>query len=103
MQGARGSILAQGTRSHMLQIKISHAATKGFPGSSDGKESAWNAGSLGSNPGVGRSPGEGNPVFLSGEFHGQSSLVGYSPWGRKQSDTTERLTAAIKDPVCDCP
>ena len=32
------------------------------------------------------------PVFLPGEFRGQGSLVGYSPWGRKQSDTTERLT-----------
>ena len=32
------------------------------------------------------------PVFLPGEFHGQRSLVGYSPWGRKESDTTERLT-----------
>ena len=31
------------------------------------------------------------PVFLSGEFHGQRSLVGYSPWGCKESDTTERL------------
>ena len=29
------------------------------------------------------------PVFLSGEFHIQRSLVGYSPWGHKQSDTTE--------------
>ena len=29
------------------------------------------------------------PVFLAGEFHGQRSLVGYSPWGRKISDTTE--------------
>ena len=29
------------------------------------------------------------PVFLPGEFHGQWSLVGYSPWGRKESDTTE--------------
>ena len=29
------------------------------------------------------------PVFLPGESHGQSSLVGYSPWGRKESDTTE--------------
>ena len=28
------------------------------------------------------------PVFLPGEFHGQRSLVGYSPWGRKESDTT---------------
>ena len=31
------------------------------------------------------------PVFLPGESHGQRSLVGYSPWGRKESDTTERL------------
>ena len=28
-------------------------------------------------------------VFLPGESHGQRSLVGYSPWGRKESDTTE--------------
>ena len=44
----------------------------GFPGSSDGKASAYNAGDPGSIPGSGRSPGEGNgnplPVFLSGEF-----------------------------------
>ena len=47
----------------------------------------------GSIPGSGRSPGEGNgnppPIFLPGEFHGQRSLVGYSPWGCKESDTTE--------------
>ena len=30
------------------------------------------------------------PVFLPGESHGQRSLVGYSPWGRKESDTTEQ-------------
>ena len=29
------------------------------------------------------------PVFLPGEFHGQRSLVGYSPWGCKESDKTE--------------
>ena len=29
------------------------------------------------------------PVFLPGEPHGQRSLVGYSPWGCKESDTTE--------------
>ena len=33
------------------------------------------------------------PVFLPGEPHGQWSLVGYSPWGRKESDMTERLRA----------
>ena len=32
------------------------------------------------------------PVFLPGEFHGQRSVVGYSPWGRKEWDTTEQLT-----------
>ena len=31
------------------------------------------------------------PVFLPGESHGQRSLAGYSPWGRKELDTTERL------------
>ena len=31
------------------------------------------------------------PVLLPGESHGQRSLVGYSPWSRKESDTTERL------------
>ena len=29
------------------------------------------------------------PVFLPGESHGQRSLVGYSPWGCKESDMTE--------------
>ena len=32
------------------------------------------------------------PVFLPGESHGQGSLVGYSPWGCKESDVTEQLT-----------
>ena len=32
------------------------------------------------------------PVLLPGESHGQRSLAGYSPWGRKESDTTEQLT-----------
>ena len=31
------------------------------------------------------------PVLLPGKFHGQRTLVGYSPWGHKESDTTERL------------
>ena len=37
----------------------------------------------------------GTPVVLPGEFHGQKSLASYSPWGRKGSDTTERLTLLI--------
>ena len=34
-------------------------------------------------------------VLLPGEFHGQRSLVGYSPWGPKESDTTEWLTLSL--------
>ena len=34
---------------------------------------------------------EPTAVFLPGEFHGQKSLVGYSPWGSKESDMTEPL------------
>ena len=42
------------------------------------------------------------PVFLPGEPHGQRSLAGYSVWGHKESDTTERLsTAQVKQP-CLC-
>ena len=36
------------------------------------------------------------PVSLSGKSHGQWSLVGCSPWGRKESATTERLTLWLK-------
>ena len=32
------------------------------------------------------------PVFLPGESHRERSLMGYSPWGRKESDTTEKLS-----------
>ena len=31
------------------------------------------------------------PVLLPGKSHGQKGLVGYSPWGREEQDTTERL------------
>ena len=34
---------------------------------------------------------QATPIFLLGESHGQRNLVGYSPWGRKESDTTEQL------------
>ena len=32
---------------------------------------------------------QSTPVFLPGEFHGQKSLVGYSPWGLRELDMTE--------------
>ena len=91
----------------------------GFPGGSEGKASACNAGDLGSIPGSGRSPreGNGNPLKYSclknptdretwsTTAHGiaksrtrlsdftffLSFLVDYSPWDLKESDVTERL------------
>ena len=39
-----------------------------------------------------RREGQPTPVFLPGEFHGQKSLVNYSPWGLKELDMTELLT-----------
>ena len=52
------------------------------------KESACNAGDLGSIPGMGRSPGgrNGNPLQYSclENPHGQRSLASYSPWGHKE-------------------
>ena len=70
----------------------------GFPGRSDNKESAGRVGDLDSIPGWGRSPGAGpgNPLQYSclENPHGQRSLVGYSPWSHKDSDTTERLSIA---------
>jgi len=47
-------------------------------------------------PALGRSPGGGaatTPVCLPGESNEQRSLEGYNPWARKESDTTERLSA----------
>ena len=64
------------------------------------KESALNAGDPGLIPGSGKCPGvkewQPTPVFWPGEFHGQSSLAGYSLWGRKESDTTERHTHIMR-------
>ena len=60
----------------------------GFPRGSDSKEPSCIAGELGSIPGLGRSPGggHGNPLQYSclENPHGQRSLVGCSPWGRKE-------------------
>ena len=67
---------------HVLGLSL------GFPCSSVSKESACSAGDPASIPGLGRSLGEGNgkptPVSLPGKSHGQKSLAGYSPWGRKR-------------------
>ena len=72
---------------HLLNILV------GFPCVSASKESTCNVGDLGLILGLGSFPGggHGNPLqysFLENP-HGQKSLVGYSPWGCKELDTTE--------------
>ena len=67
----------------------------GFPDGSADNESAYNVGDLGSIPGLGISPGEGNSYPF--QYSGLENSMGfhippYRPWGRKESDTTERLS-----------
>ena len=75
----------------LMSGRIWAIAIHGFPCGSAGKESACNVGDHSLIPGLGRSPREekGLPtsVLWPGEFHGL-----YSPWGRKDSDTTEWLS-----------
>ena len=71
---------------------------KGFPGGSDSKAPVCSAGDPDSFPGLGRSPGGGHGNSLQYSCLenplGQRSLRGYSAWGCKESDTTERRSAA---------
>ena len=43
------------------------------------------------------------PIFLPGEFHGQRSLAGYSPWGYKESDTTGQRALSLSLDFLDQP
>ena len=74
----------------------------GLPWWLSSKEPPAKAGDAGSIPGLGRSPewrnGQLTPVLLSGKFHGQRTLAGYSPWCCKESDTTEWLKSNNKSP-----
>ena len=79
-----------------LAAKQQHiGSAMGFPNGSTDKKSACNAGDTrdtGSFSRSGKSPGVGNgntSAFLPEKFHGQRSLVGYSPMGCKESDLTE--------------
>ena len=71
-----------------LSASFSSPVKLGFPSSSDSKESACNAGGPEFSPWVRQIPWrrkwQPTPVFLPGEFHGQRSLAGYSPWGCKR-------------------
>ena len=69
----------------------------GFPCGSAGKESACNEGDLSWIPGLGRCPGEGKTYQLQYSGLEKSLDCMYSPWGHRESDTTERLSlSALK-------
>ena len=85
----------------------------GFPGGTGGEEPAYQRRRRGFEPWVGKMPRRRawppTPVLLPGESHGQRSLAGYSPWGRRESDTTEQLNCnklfplRLTDPSLVCP
>ena len=75
---------------------VIYVHTLGFPGGASGKEPTCQSRRRkrhGFSPWVGKNPWKKEwhptPVFLPGKFHGWRSLVGYSPWGCKESDTSE--------------
>ena len=76
-----------------------HAYTDmGFPGDASGNESTCQCRGRKRrcfDPWVGKIPWnrkwQPTPVLLPGECHGQRSLAGYSPWGHRELDSTERL------------
>ena len=76
------------------EIRQGYLYLKHFPGGLEGNAPACNAGDLGSIPGLGRFPRrrkwQPTPVLLPGKSHGWRSMVGYSPWGHRESDTTEQ-------------
>ena len=95
-------LAVQGTLKSLLQHQSSKASIlqlsgfSGFPGGSDGKASVYSVGDLGSIPGSGRFPGEGNgnPLqysCLENPMDGVAWCRLLHPWGRKELDMTEQL------------
>ena len=81
-----------------IDIILTDKLLDGFPGGANGKKSTCQCRRLKKhrfNPWVRKVPWrralQPTPVFLPGEPHGQRSLVGYSPWGRTESEATDKL------------
>ena len=79
----------------MLELMTNSFLIPDFPGGSDCKVSCLQCGRPGFDPWVRkilwRREWQPTPVLLPGKSHGQSSIVGYSPQGHKELDTTERV------------
>ena len=86
---------------HYKQVSWHRVETRAvfFPGGSVVKRICLQCRRHGFNPWVGkihwRRKWQPTPVCLPGKFHGQRSLVGYSPWDCKESDMTELLTYQV--------
>ena len=85
---------------------MKHMQARGFPGGTSGQEPTYQCRRCKRyrfDPWVGRIPWKSaqqpTPVFLSGEYHGQKSQTGSSPWGCKESYTTEAIYHACKQEV----
>ena len=88
----------------MLPFLVSSSESWGFPGGSDGKESAHNVGDRGSIPGSGRSPGEGNGKPL--QYSCLENSMDREAWqatarGVAELDMSEQLTHKHK-PFSKC-
>ena len=74
-------------------IRVGLIEKSDFPGGSDGKNVCLQCGRPGVDSWVGKIPWrrkwQPTPVLLPGKSHGWKSLVGYNPWGHKESDSTE--------------
>ena len=87
---------------HFLTFWLRSSIVRGFPAGLVVKNPPANAGDkrdTGLIPGSRRPPWRRKwlptPVFLPEKFHGQRSLVGYSPWSHKESGMTERLSTRV--------
>ena len=81
---------------HFYIIYYIHTHAKDFPGGSEGRSVCLQCGRPRFDPWVGKIPWrrkwQPTPVLLPGESLGRRGMVVYSPWGRKESDTTSDFT-----------
>ena len=87
-----------------FQISPSPIMSRGLPRWHSSKASTCQCRRLRFNPWVRKIPWgrkwQPTPVFLPGKLHGQRSLVGYSPWGHKELDTTKWLSTMTMNNEC---